>query len=87
MLNINENDITIRLDKLLYYYNTTVNLLENNKFDVAFSNLNNIRLLNSDIITISSDYSNLNKLREFKDNNIYLDRSNDKIITKDIKKK
>jgi hypothetical protein len=87
MLNINENDITIRLDKLLYYYNTTVNLLENNKFDVAFSNLNNIRLLNSDIITISSDYSNLNKLREFKDNNLYLDRSNDKIITKDIKKK
>ena len=58
MLNINENDITSRLDKLLSSYNSTVDLLKNNKFDVAFSNLNNIRLLNSDIITISSDYSN-----------------------------
>ncbi len=87
MLQVTENDIIGRLDKVFSSYDTAINLLQNNKFEDAFINLNTVRLINSEIITVISDYSNLNKQREFKDSNLYMDRSKDKIITKSIQKK
>jgi hypothetical protein len=87
MLKVTENDIKKSLDKVFCSYDSTVNLLRNNKFEDAFKNLNTVRLLNSEIITITSDYVNLNKQRAFEDSNLYLDRSKEKIITKSIQSK
>ena len=55
MLKVTKNDIKKSLDKVFYSYDSTVNLLRNNKFEDAFKNLNTVRLLNSEIITITSD--------------------------------
>ena len=71
MLKVTENDIKKSLDKVFCSYDSTVNLLRNNKFEDAFKNLNTVRLLNSEIITITSDYVNLNKQRAFEDSNLY----------------